>query len=86
MRATTARIHQFWRDHEALPHSTWASLRKASTYQAIRQLKASGSLDLGECIEQFYQDATAKKQEIRELEEHNQQLRAASRSWACTCA
>lgn len=76
IRAATARIHQFWLHRKPLPYGTWASLREASTYQKIRRLKASGSLDLGEYIEQFDEEIIARDQKIRELEEHNQQLRA----------
>lgn len=76
-RALIARIHQDWLRRDPLPHGTWAGLREACTYQTIRQLKASGSLDLGEYIEKFDAEITAKDEKIRELEEHNQQLRTA---------
>lgn len=74
-RALIARIHQDWLRRDPLPHGTWAGLREACTYQTIRQLKTSGSLDLGEYIEKFDAEITAKDHKIRELEEHNQQLR-----------
>ncbi len=74
--AVIRRVRQFWLSRKPMARSTWAGLQEAGSFEAIRRLKASGSLDLGEYIEKFDQEILAKDQKIRELDAQNQQLRA----------
>ena len=80
-RAVVDEVTKALAHRRALERCTWSRIREAASHQRLAELRASGSLELNEYIENFDNEIKAKKQQLEDAENEISRLKRELRRW-----